>query len=109
MNLPRFDGVSIADFMYKDFEGVLTGLLFGEVCCDTWRDVWPTYFLEVKSTSEAPNEAFHISASQLETVRAPSILARAQWPSVEARHEKLAVQRAPSEQSYDEACVTECG
>jgi hypothetical protein len=59
---------SIADFMYPDHKGVLTAMLYGESQREIWKDQWPTYYLEVKSTSCGHREPFHMSRKQTDTV-----------------------------------------
>lgn len=64
-----FDGVALADFTYRDEQGMLTGIVFGEDKQRAWAEAWPTYHLEVKSTSGGQGNVFHMSASQLRAAR----------------------------------------
>jgi hypothetical protein len=59
---------SIADFTYLDYQGALTDMLYGEFQREMWKDQWPTYYLEVKSTSCGHREPFHMSRKQIDTV-----------------------------------------
>ena len=68
MDFPPFTGTSVADFTFRDTHGILTAILFGPAQASSWRAKWPTYFLEVKATSGAQSEPFHISFIQLSTV-----------------------------------------
>ena len=69
MGHPPFTGDSVADFVYQDTNGVLTEQLFGQSRRDLWKGMWPTYYLEVKTTSNSADARFHIKAGQLATVR----------------------------------------
>ena len=71
MGFKPFLGESKADFIYPDNEGVLTQMLFGTGLTEKWLNKWPTYYLEVKSSSSAADTPFHVSASQLRYVRNP--------------------------------------
>jgi hypothetical protein len=56
---------SLADFRYEDEKGTLTGILFGEQKKTAWEFAWPTYYLEVKTTSVADEqEKFYMSKPQ---------------------------------------------
>lgn len=66
--IPPYRGKSIADFVYNDHNGTLTALLYDDDQRNAWKDQWPTYYLEVKSTSRSQKEVFHISGPQVETV-----------------------------------------
>ena len=44
-------------------------MLFDSVQVNSWRGKWPTYYLEVKTTSNSAHARFHIKAGQLATVR----------------------------------------
>ena len=59
-----FEGKSFADFRYEDNTGTLTGILFGEQKKSAWESAWPTYHLEVKTTSETEQEEFYMSKLQ---------------------------------------------
>ncbi|KAH9928331.1 uncharacterized protein B0H18DRAFT_1118012 [Fomitopsis serialis] len=72
-----FNGPSIADFQYKDKDGVLTDLWHGKKQRKSWKGRWPTYHFEVKTTSGAASEPFHMSYAQLQAARQCSIAARA--------------------------------
>ncbi|KAF7971375.1 hypothetical protein HWV62_21338 [Athelia sp. TMB] len=63
-----YDGPSLADFKYHDCEGVLTTVLYGEETKAAWASTWPTYHIEVKSTSRSQSEPFHLSRTQMEHV-----------------------------------------
>lgn len=67
-----YTGDSIADFVYLDIKGALTGLLYGQDQRDAWKDRWPKFYLEVKSTSRAQRDIFHMSRNQVETVSTES-------------------------------------
>lgn len=58
----------MADFKYEDRGGVLTGRLYGEQTKKEWEGRWPIYHLEVKTTSGAAREPFHMSRRQLDIV-----------------------------------------
>lgn len=60
---------SLADFTYRDTSGALTTLLFGKEKHEFWKNHWPTYYLEVKSTPGDIEEPFHMSRRQLQIVR----------------------------------------
>ncbi|KAI5833915.1 hypothetical protein K523DRAFT_412925 [Schizophyllum commune Tattone D] len=64
-----FAGSAPADFAYHDTQGMLTGIVFGADVQRDWVGAWPTYYLEVKTTSGGRHTAFHMSASQLRTAR----------------------------------------
>lgn len=66
-----YNGPSVADFCYADLKGILTNLWCGKELKQAWKlkGRWPTYHLEVKTTSGVANEPFHMSAAQLNTVR----------------------------------------
>ena len=78
-------GTSLADFRYADTSGVLTNLWFGTKQKKAWKDRWPTYHLEVKTTSGGVNEPFHMSSAQLQLVRSPPLLERCATDDVAAR------------------------
>ena len=61
---------SIADFTYRDDQGAMTCLIYSQAQKEAWKDCWPTYYLEVKSTSGESHESFFMSRNQLATVRA---------------------------------------
>jgi hypothetical protein len=63
-----YEAPAIADFTYHDAYGVLTSLWFGPQTAEAWSGRWPLYHVEVKSTSGAATEAFHLSSRQLDTV-----------------------------------------
>lgn len=58
----------MADFKYPDCEGVLTALFYGDEIKEAWKNHWPTFYLEVKSTSGGRHEPFHMSRAQVEHV-----------------------------------------
>ncbi|KAJ7287030.1 hypothetical protein C8J57DRAFT_575483 [Mycena rebaudengoi] len=58
--------VAVADFQYRDTEGVLTGTIFGDDVRRRWQDHWPDYYLEVKTTSNEAATSFHMSSRQLQ-------------------------------------------
>ena len=68
-----FMTISVADFQYEDAEGVLTELLYGESQREAWKGMWPVYYLEVKTTSDSAYVPFHVSPTQLATVRDPCV------------------------------------
>ncbi|THG99605.1 hypothetical protein EW026_g2765 [Hermanssonia centrifuga] len=68
-----FNGSSLADFTYSDRFGVLTSILFGQECKDSWMNEWPTYHLEVKTTSGPFQVPFHINKHQMATAASMSI------------------------------------
>lgn len=41
--LEPFQGSSFADFMYRDYQGVLTAKLYGEEIKAAWKDDWPRF------------------------------------------------------------------
>lgn len=62
-------GPSLSDFRYEDTSGILTNLWFGTKQKRAWKsDRWPTFHLEVKTTSGSVNEPFHMSSAQLQSV-----------------------------------------
>ncbi|KAL5531018.1 hypothetical protein ACEPAG_3894 [Sanghuangporus baumii] len=63
-----FEGSSLADFTYKDYEGILTAHLFKDDpdTVEQWNGVYPTYHIEVKSTSSGSREPFSMSKRQLQ-------------------------------------------
>ncbi|KZT00826.1 uncharacterized protein LAESUDRAFT_764281 [Laetiporus sulphureus 93-53] len=61
-----FQGDALADFRYKDDKGILTGLWYGNQTKSTWAGRWPTYHLEIKTTSGSAREPFHVSQRQME-------------------------------------------
>lgn len=64
-----YTGESVADITYHDYEGALTAIFYNEDQKEEWMDQWPTYYLEVKTTSRGLHEAFHMSRAQVDTVR----------------------------------------
>ncbi|TFY59494.1 hypothetical protein EVJ58_g5749 [Rhodofomes roseus] len=64
-----YGGTSIADFRYLDKDGVLTGLWYGQQRKRAWKGRWPTYHVEVKTTSGVATEPFHVSHAQLQVAR----------------------------------------
>ncbi|KAI0319533.1 hypothetical protein OF83DRAFT_1170153 [Amylostereum chailletii] len=54
--------------------------------------IWPTYHLEVKATSSGPQEPFHMSRDQINTVRFSATLAR--------EREDASGHRSPSQDVY---------
>lgn len=66
---PPYSGPSIADFCYADRKGILTNLWCGQEQKKAWKHCWPTFHVEVKTTSSVANEPFHMSAAQLNMVR----------------------------------------
>ncbi|KZP18490.1 hypothetical protein FIBSPDRAFT_1046178 [Athelia psychrophila] len=66
--VPGFDAyqsVSLSDITYADDQGILTALVYGVEKRREWSGRWPTYHLEVKSTTGVCEESFHMSARQL--------------------------------------------
>lgn len=54
-HVPQFTpyiGTSLADFVYSDSTGRLTEIIFKgqKRLIEGWRDRWPTFYIEVKST-----------------------------------------------------------
>jgi hypothetical protein len=47
----------------------LTGWLYGNETKEAWKGEWPTFYLEVKSTSGEGNDPFHMSKAQIDYVR----------------------------------------
>lgn len=68
---PSFNGDAPTDFTYADRTGALTGMWYGEDMKKAWHGRWPTYHMEVKSTTGAVGEPFHVSQRQLSAVRFP--------------------------------------
>lgn len=64
----------MADFQYVDNEGLLTRILFGDDKAGKWAAPWPTYHIEVKSTSDSEQTPFHMSARQLQMVSKKPLL-----------------------------------
>ena len=64
-----FDGPSVADFTYRDQGGVLTKAVFDDERSTKWQGHWPTYHIEVKSTSSIPNTPFIMRKDQVLQVR----------------------------------------
>ncbi|KAI0058520.1 hypothetical protein BV25DRAFT_1919220 [Artomyces pyxidatus] len=62
-----FAGNALADVTYVDFEGILTALWFGPEMWQYWAGSWPTFHIEVKSTSGADMDPFHMSRRQMNT------------------------------------------
>jgi len=77
--LEPFQGLSFADFMYRDSQGVLIEKLYGEKIKAAWKDDWPNYHLEVKSSSGAA-EPFHVSRLQIQHAFNPTIQESASPP-----------------------------
>lgn len=71
LDFEPFEGTALADFTVKDHHGTLTNLWFGADWLLSWPDAqgWPTYHIEVKTTSNGFTQPFHLSSSQLQTVR----------------------------------------
>lgn len=67
--LPAYSSSSPSDFVYDDNDGCLTLKLFGQEKYTEWISKWPTFFLEVKSTSGPGKTPFHMSKAQLDFVR----------------------------------------
>ncbi|KAL5492840.1 hypothetical protein ACEPAI_4288 [Sanghuangporus weigelae] len=63
-----FEESSLADFTYKDCEGILSAHLFEDDpdTVEQWNGVHPTYHIEVKSTSSGSREPFSMSKRQLQ-------------------------------------------
>ncbi|EPT01725.1 hypothetical protein FOMPIDRAFT_110960 [Fomitopsis schrenkii] len=59
----QYSGTSMSDFRYEDSSGVLTNLWFGTKQKKE-NNCWPTFHLEVKTTSGGLNEPFHMSSAQ---------------------------------------------
>lgn len=66
--LPPFNGHSVADFEYVDVDGTLTEFIWDADTKQRWRNSWPKYYLEVKTTSNSREVPFHFSATQMQTV-----------------------------------------
>ncbi|TFY59493.1 hypothetical protein EVJ58_g5748 [Rhodofomes roseus] len=64
----HYEGDSLADFRCPDDDGILTGLWHGGEVKRRWQSDWPTYHIEVKSTSGSSEEPFHMKRAQLRTV-----------------------------------------
>ncbi|KAI0316835.1 hypothetical protein OF83DRAFT_1172518 [Amylostereum chailletii] len=62
---PAFNGDAPTDFTYADRTGALTEMWYGEEMKQAWHGRWPTYHLEVKSTTGAIGEPFHVSQRQI--------------------------------------------
>ncbi|KAH9928330.1 uncharacterized protein B0H18DRAFT_1000819 [Fomitopsis serialis] len=62
-----YEGNPLADFRCPDDNGVLTGRWYGEEVKKRWEPEWPTYHVEVKSTSRSREEPFHMKRAQLRT------------------------------------------
>jgi hypothetical protein len=59
-----------AAFKYSDCNGAMTSLLYDEETKEAWNGSWPTYYLDVKSTSGRPGEPFWMTPDQAELVSA---------------------------------------
>ncbi|KZT36781.1 hypothetical protein SISSUDRAFT_1049430 [Sistotremastrum suecicum HHB10207 ss-3] len=55
-----------ADFEYRDAHGVLTRHIFGQEIMDAWKDRWPTYYMEVKATTQDLQEKLSMSKAQVQ-------------------------------------------
>ncbi|TFY59488.1 hypothetical protein EVJ58_g5746 [Rhodofomes roseus] len=64
----HYEGDSLADFRCPDDDGILTRLWYGGEVKQRWQSDWPTYHIEVKSTSRSSEEPFHMKRVQLRTV-----------------------------------------
>ncbi|KAI0052020.1 hypothetical protein FA95DRAFT_1533561 [Auriscalpium vulgare] len=62
-----YQGQSLADFTYRDVYGTLTAYWYGMEKMGAWRGHWPMFHIEVKATSGAENEPFHMSRRQMNT------------------------------------------
>lgn len=67
-SLPPYEAVALADFVYKDEDGVLTALLFDAQVAEQWSGSYPTYYIEVKTTSGEKTAPFFMQKSQIRTV-----------------------------------------
>ncbi|KZP08811.1 hypothetical protein FIBSPDRAFT_900968 [Athelia psychrophila] len=68
IGVPGFDAyqsTSLSDITYADDQGILTDFVYGAEKKHEWNGRWPTYHLEVKSTTGVCEEPFHMSARQL--------------------------------------------
>lgn len=63
-----------ADFEYRDAHGVLTRHIYGQEVMDAWKDRWPTYYMEVKATTQDLQEKLSMSKSQVQFVSSQSSL-----------------------------------
>jgi hypothetical protein len=70
LGLEPYTGDSRADFRYEDTKGALTRHIYGKSRKTAWHPKWPTYHLEVKTTSETEKEKFYMSKLQCEHVSA---------------------------------------
>ena len=68
-----YTGPCVTNFNYSDSCGTLTGLLYDEETKEAWKDKWPTYRLDVISTSGKPDEMFHMTRAQIEQVSGISV------------------------------------
>lgn len=95
-NLQPWQGHETADIKYKDIEGGFTKLLIekGYLESDTWEDVQPTYYLEVKTTKKAYDEKFYMSGAQynrvIPTTKNPRMKSANQRTISDAKHEAAA-------------------
>lgn len=69
-DLEPWSGFETADIIYTDSEGDLTKLLIdkGYLENETWENVRPTYYLEVKTTTRNYDEPFYMSDNQRQRV-----------------------------------------
>lgn len=68
-NLTRWSGsVETADIVYRDSKSTLTNLLIrqGYLDSSSWSGASPTYYIEVKATMDALENAFFCSQSQFD-------------------------------------------
>ncbi|KAH9838232.1 uncharacterized protein C8Q71DRAFT_906078 [Rhodofomes roseus] len=63
----HYEGGSLADFRCPDDDGILTGLWYGGEVKRRWQFEWPTFHIEVKSTSGSGEQPFHMKRAQLRT------------------------------------------
>ncbi|KAI3334470.1 hypothetical protein F4824DRAFT_468040 [Ustulina deusta] len=64
-------GIETADFVYTDFDSVLTAVLIdnGYLNKEAWKGREPTYYIDVKTTTGASETPFMMSKSQCKRMR----------------------------------------
>lgn len=69
-DLTAFQGRETSDIVYNDTKSTLTGILCQAHYLNEqmWAGRNPKYFIEVKTTTEACEHAFYVSAAQLKRV-----------------------------------------
>lgn len=58
----------MANFQYSDSDGAMTSWLYDDETKEAWNGDWPTYYLDVKSTSGRAGEIFSMSAEEADLV-----------------------------------------